>query len=844
MIELDQRCRPTALLAAAACSLLLGSASAQPADADRHTIAVRVLDDATGEPIEGASFTFHDACDEREVLQTDAEGVAVHSHQGSIPVGVGYVEADDYVRARIRWRPESPRTSIGETPRIDVRLGRGVTYGGRVIDDAGEPIEGATVMLRAASAPVEAPGNAIVESWSQHERPATDADGRWSYDDVPSDAEQISLGAYHLDYASHMGSLSGVYDWDRPESTKALLAGEDVRMLDRGLPVAGRVTDEAGDPVENAEVGLGADRVASNILPPAKTDADGRYRLTARAGEQVTLTFKASGHAPQLHAFTLGSTPAEVDVAMGPPQTLRGTVVDPAGQPIVDAYVFVDGWRDTRTLTATLRTDAEGRFSWDDAPADEVKLDVLANGYADNRGVTATVGGENRITLGQPLVVRGTVVEDATGDPIDAYDVIEGIAREGQPIYWNRRGSDDAPAPDGNAFVRRFTRGSDAVAVRIEASGYLPADSPTWPMSGGEIEHEFRLKPANNVSGTVIGAGGEAMLDAIVFVVGPGDHLSVENGRVESRARYAHTSVDGEGRFELPPRTERVLLLALSEAGYVQTNVEPGTEPGELTLLPWATVSGEVWIGDKPVAGAEVRGWSFGADDAARVPSDPQISWETSAVADADGRFAVDRVPAGNLTVNRQVRTAESWVYTSSEQVDVAPGEHVKVKIGGVGRPVVGRVALPDDLTREGGPRWSSSSSAMMTKLDVSPLPVPDEGMTPDEQEAWWKAWSESDEGKQRMEKLQEAYATQKRYPILVDAEGVFRVEDVQPGDYTVAIQIDRVGARGEWTRDTLAAATTTVTVPPIEGEATYSVEATDVGVVEVAKPEPPTTRP
>jgi hypothetical protein len=64
---------------------------------------------------------------------------------------------------------------------------------------------------------------------------------------------------------------------------------------------------------------------------------------------------------------------------------------------------------------------------------------------------------------------------------------------------------------------------------------------------------------------------------------------------------------------------------------------------------------------------------------------------------DQNSRFTFENVAPGALTVGRQVSDARGAVLAISNLVDVvvAPDQTVRVEIGGTGRPVIDRFALP-----------------------------------------------------------------------------------------------------------------------------------------------------
>ena len=76
------------------------------------------------------------------------------------------------------------------------------------------------------------------------------------------------------------------------------------------------------------------------------------------------------------------------------------------------------------------RTDAEGRFRWDDAPADAVRIDLGTLGFDPKRFWTATPDApEQTIPMRRPLRVRGRVTDAETGRPITAFTLVPGYTR-------------------------------------------------------------------------------------------------------------------------------------------------------------------------------------------------------------------------------------------------------------------------------------------------------------------------------------------------------------------------------------------------------------------------------
>lgn len=139
--------------------------------------------------------------------------------------------------------------------------------------------------------------------------------------------------------------------------------------LEISLPenrVFGRVLDEAGRPVRDAEVLL------ENLLPgeapefPALAETDGEGRFEARSLVPGRLTVQAEGGAPKAYSDSL-EVEVEEDGETGPLElrlregrSVRGRLVGPFGA-VAGAPLVGFGVPETRSLE-TGRTDGDGRF--------------------------------------------------------------------------------------------------------------------------------------------------------------------------------------------------------------------------------------------------------------------------------------------------------------------------------------------------------------------------------------------------------------------------------------------------------------------------------------------------
>ena len=172
-------------------------------------------------------------------------------------------------------------------------------------------------------------------------------------------------------------------------------------------------------------------------------------------------------------------------------------------------------------------------------------------------------------------------------------------------------------------------------------------------------------------------------------------------------------------------------------------------------------------IGNKPAARQRAAAWLRNQGFRGRVDYDTPT--------DESGRFVFERVTPGRMEVYRYVHDADhrGWTASNPANVDVKPGETVRVQVGGTGRLVVGRLALPagaaiaDFLLAHGGHLATEPSDAR-----------PDDffDWSDEQQSAWWDAFRKTPEGRAYFDN------TEREYALDLHPDGTFRIEDVPAG--------------------------------------------------------------
>ena len=813
---------PRALIALLALTALsLFTATARAAD-----VTVNVHDAATQKPLSGAKVTVGGGKSKQDFYTAD---------DGSIKVPVANpknlsltVASDGYAPLQQYYYQRGPSDTMPD--HFDFPLEHAISVSGTVVDQNNTPLAGAKVQC-VINKKLSNPNLRLGASWTTV---TADAMGNWSVAGIPETFDDIQLGAYHRDCIGENPYIP----LDSFKDLAALKNGTATLKLFRGTPVTITVTDENGTPIRNATIGYGEDRVASNVYPTEKTNSKGLCTLGIKAGITAPLTIQAKGFSPELQRILIGDQPQAISIKLAAGHLLEGTVLDDKGDPAAKATVYIDTWRGARTLNKRLQTDVDGHFTWSEAPADEVKADVLtANG--EKRGVSMKAGDENKVALSPPTSFKGTVVDAATGQPITNFTLALGIFfGNNQPLNWDYTNTEREVHRAGNSFDTTFSYPYPGRAVRVMADGYLPSDSSTFPMDGKEVEFTFKMEKGQPLAGKILNPDGSPAHDATVALVLAGGNLQLQNGTLPEWAlrNALSTKSTADGSFSLPSQRDNYLLVVATDAGYVQADRDALQKNSTLTLEPWGRVEGVAMHGTKPAPGATIDGNTFRrsvattAQQAAEEQRRPQVYNSLSTTTDDQGKFTFERVAPGDMSVGIRVSMGDrSWTTTNSETVTVLPGKTVTAQVGGKGRAVTGRIVLPADIQAK---PHTFQYATIQDDRKENPFHLPfDYFLLPaDQRKAWLEKWQTSDEGKKATEEQRKNAQNRKFFNFPVNADGSFTAEGITEGNYILNASVAEITNENRYGGKQLAFATTKFAMPPIPGG--VSDEPLDVGTI------------
>ncbi len=725
-------------------------------------LLIAVVDRDSGTPVHGSRLSLrHDFADER--ASTDDQGICpIELPAEPIAFLDILVEAPGFATMRQLWQRHDGQLSL--PPRFTFELPRGRPTGGTVVDPDGKPVAGASVRLTTFT-------RGMPRVFIHDHALTTDADGRWQCDITPPDMEVLVVSLRHPDFVGTSGNHRATSDLPLDDFYRMTA----VLHLQQGEAVSGRVLAGAGAPVSGATVCAGPYREGST-QPVALTGADGRFRFHVPPGsDDLALMVHAEHLAPRMVRVERGQLAEPLDVRLEPGGVVRGRVVDHSGRPIHGAEVAVERWGGGSFPWST-RTDAEGRFEWDGAPVDEVILGITKGGYVEKRGLTVRPRQqEYAIELHEELLIRGSVIDASSGEPIPSFTVTPGFDNgPNGPVVWA-----EYLAAEGAAG--RYSIAFDqpqGVYLLVEAQGHLPVKSRLFRDDEGTVAFDCALATGSGPSARVVGRDGQPVGGAEVHLTRW--YSETSDGRFGPDTLV--TTTDADGRFTLPPQVDRFALIVVHDQGHALLSGRQLEQSDTITLLPWGRVEGTYLIGDRPLAQRQVELAMF----TPRYGQAPKFVFRYYTMTDEQGRFAFEGVPAGLGEVASRLEQRRIGPQQVQRAVfDARSGETLVIQLGGRGRAVVGRVVPPADsdptLT------WTYGYCALSTPRVDPPFPEEWPRLTDEEQSAWYKSWGDTKEARAFME---QEFRQMREYHFEIQADGGFRIADVEPGRYELSVVI------------------------------------------------------
>lgn len=375
---------------------------------------LRIVDGETSLPIAQAAvhmaYFYDGGVGEAHKSTSNSEGVApipFPDREGNPGANV-FVTVKGYVPKCVNFRSKLPEE-------YTVRLDRGLTIGGRVVDARGEPTAGVKVTFSVDPSRHRTGARENMAFNAPETVSITDTNGAFTLPFAPQDWGGLHLVAARDEYAVTSTNFT------RGEVDSANI----VLVIRRGSVIHGSVKDEDGNPVENAKVkelhNYGWRKLS------AMTTADGGYVLNGVSDPfkpEARIVVQAEGMASRVQVVALTERSNRVDFVLTRAVPFRGRIVDPNGVPIMNAVIRTDSDSNGLQKYEWLGySNLDGRFEWNSAPGEEILFWFEKEGYQTIRDLPLTPnGGEFEVTL-RPFGLERSSVKSPDGTPIRAPNV-------------------------------------------------------------------------------------------------------------------------------------------------------------------------------------------------------------------------------------------------------------------------------------------------------------------------------------------------------------------------------------------------------------------------------------
>jgi uncharacterized GH25 family protein/5-hydroxyisourate hydrolase-like protein (transthyretin family) len=576
-------------------------------------------------------------------------------------------------------------------------------------------------------------------------------------------AESDDAGAFAVYSLNGKGSIEVKHESMQSFSdTFTIISNMEKQVfLSRGAVLSGRIVDESGEPLEEAEISIKSydDFGDTTGEKEIETDEDGNFILEGIRPGNVQLAVHHAGKLPLQRMIAIQeqvSITQTFTLVNG--LTIAGTVTHADGTPAEDIEVSIedDDYEERIFMLAFMGDDTvvveDGRFEITGLATGEYDVVFsLEDSYVPLYTEKDIAAGSTNLVVVLPRTVPYAVlVTDTDGEPVTEAEiqVYRFEEEEWMPAVSYREDleTDDA----GKADIK--VRSGERYKVIVNKAGYLPGKVMVdIPDSVDETENEISVQLANGLvlSGIVVNKqNGEPLADVSV----------VADGIEPERADDELVKTDETGMFEIkgvPLGVLTVYVIQKDEDDDVQVvfqkqivvNADSALDKLRLEVETPGIVKGSVLVtGDQA---AEMRGIVLVDLDSQR----PAYQEET----DDDGTFVIDDVKPG-------VYNAVAFIVSGDGVQTVGSPVQLNVVSGVTNELTIGEAQKKSGLVVTGS-----------VVLDDKPVPDASIVMVP--------------EPDKPLDKMEMMTLGTKVKQITTDGDGVLTVEDISPGPYLVLVQ-------------------------------------------------------
>ncbi len=477
------------------------SPSTQSTQTNAPQMRLQVVDADSGQPVSGVKVRAWVRAE-----PTDPTGVCVLPLPKPGSENFSYritLSKDGYVGQYITWS-KTQQDRVEDMPtNFTAKLEKGVSIGGIVKNEKGEPVPGARVIL--SGPPPVGIGERVrsVVAPNYHAE-RTDADGQWHFNEAPQNFEILRFRVLEAEYVATTFACEGGAADDAaiillPKAE--FLAGRAAMTLGHGIELAGRIVDMAGKPV--AEATITRNHEWRNPAAALLADTNGQFKIVNLKPGEIYLTIQARGLAAQTRLLALSNDMPELKIEMPPGKIFQGKIVDPAGKPVAAATAQMDRLElGPMEYDWSAATDGEGRFAWDSAPEGEHPYCFSAAGFHPRTEPNLVADGQDHlVTLrpaldGDKTMIDGAVTDLASKAPLGEFTIY--VKEYSGPSISHAQ---QTFTNTGGRYAISVASTSSAYAISVGSPGHRVEASTTKTVGDGDLRMDFALAPDATATG-------------------------------------------------------------------------------------------------------------------------------------------------------------------------------------------------------------------------------------------------------------------------------------------------------------------------------------------------------
>lgn len=482
----------------------------------------------------------------------------------------------------------------------------------------------------------------------------------------------------------------------------------------------------------------------------------------------------------------------EIVFKLLPGKTIHAVVQDENATPISGVRVVLEGngMDDAgHTYEFSATTDTNGYFEWDGTPDTPMPFSFGKQGYEYKRDVKLTPGQDNVVTLNHPRQLQGTVLDADTGAPITKFTVRAGRHQAGQSDVYGVISYQEFNSQDGT-FKLDLNEEEDN-AVEVFGDDYAEKIQDFPQAQNGIIQVTIQLKRSEALQGIVEGPDGTPLPGVNIAAAqsSGGGFVSLAGGHLRSWNQQSKViTSDADGKFSVPAPSDNSTIVAAGDFGFASAPLAQVRSSGIIILQPWGAIEGVLEIGGQPASGKDLM---LGL----QIPGLGIDYNSYKRTTDDQGDFTFDKVPPGDITINRLIQNSpNSWMNSYGKDVHVDPEQTVQVTLGDSGAIIQGTVRFDTPPADDEKLFISGSLSSQMPNRPTFNSP----------QEA--QAYYQSPEGQAQVKQM-------KNFAFVVGADNSFIIDSVPSGVYSLNIMATKQSSQ-PWAGSLLAQGQMTITIP------------------------------